>query len=105
AADKLCRKLELDLAAYQGKELYDATTPGPDGLRRITRRLDRGSLDDLRALAQSFTAQPRAVFIAAVVEPPSVLLAVSADAGIDAGKVLKSALTQAGGRGGGTARA
>jgi alanyl-tRNA synthetase len=105
AADKLCRKLELDLAAYQGKELYDATPPGADGIRRLTKRLDRGSLDDLRGLAQSFTAQPRAMFIAAVAEPPSVLLAVSADAGIDAGKVLKSALTQAGGRGGGTARA
>jgi alanyl-tRNA synthetase len=105
AADKLCGKLELDLARYQGKELYDATPPGADGIRRLTKRLDRGSLDDLRGLAQSFTAQPRAMFIAAVAEPPSVLLAVSADAGIDAGKVLKSALTQAGGRGGGTARA
>jgi alanyl-tRNA synthetase len=33
-----------------------------------------------------------------------VLLAVSADSGIDAGKVLKAALTQAGGRGGGNPR-
>jgi alanyl-tRNA synthetase len=31
-------------------------------------------------------------------------MAVSADAGIDAGKVLKAALTEAGGRGGGSAR-
>ena len=37
-------------------------------------------------------------------EPPSVMLAVSQDAGIDAGKLLKAALTEAGGRGGGTAR-
>jgi alanyl-tRNA synthetase len=33
-----------------------------------------------------------------------VLLAASADAGIDAGKVLKSALSQTGGRGGGNPR-
>jgi alanyl-tRNA synthetase len=33
-----------------------------------------------------------------------VLLAASADSGVDAGKVLKSALTEAAGRGGGNAR-
>jgi alanyl-tRNA synthetase len=32
------------------------------------------------------------------------LLAVSEDAGVDAGKVLKAALVEAGGRGGGTSR-
>jgi alanyl-tRNA synthetase len=104
AADKLRRKLELDLAAYQGKELYQNTAPGPDGMRRVVRRADRGSLEELRAIAQSFTAQPKAVFIAAVADPPSVLFAVSEDAGIDAGKLLKAVLTEAGGRGGGTAR-
>jgi len=103
AAEKSRRKLELDLAAYQGRELYQGTTPGPDGVRRVTRRAARGSLEELRALAQSFTAQPKAVFLAALNEPPSVLLASSADSGIDAGKTLKSALAEAGGRGGGSA--
>ncbi len=104
AAEKSRRKLELDLAAYRGKELYGATVPGPDGVRRVTERLARGTLEDLRAVAQNFTAQPRAVFLATLSEPPSVLLAVSGDAGIDAGKQLKAALTAAGGRGGGTSR-
>jgi alanyl-tRNA synthetase len=104
ANEKVRRKLELDLAAYQGRELYETTAPGPDGLRRVSRRVDRGSLEELRSIAQSFTAQPRAIFRAALADPPSVLLAVSADAGIDAGKVLKAALAEAGGRGGGTAR-
>ena len=104
AADKARRKLELDLAAYRGRELYEATAPGPDGIRRVTRRAERGSLEDLRAVAQSFTAQPKAVFLAAIDDPPSVLLAVSENAGIDAGKSLKAALTEAGGRGGGTPR-
>jgi alanyl-tRNA synthetase len=104
AAEKQRRKLELELAAYQGRELYQNTVPGADGIRRITRRADRGSLEELRALAQSFTAQPAAVFLAALNGPPSILLATSADSGIDAGQTLKAALAEAGGRGGGAAR-
>ena len=104
AGEKARRKLELDLAAYQGRELYLATPPGTDGVRRVTRRVAKGSLEELRAIAQNFTAQPKAVFIATLADPPSVLLAASADAGIDAGKVLKAALAEAGGRGGGSAR-
>ena len=104
ANDKARRKLELDLAAYQGRELYLATAPGADGVRRVTRRVVKGSLEELRAIAQNFTAQPKAVFIATLADPPSVLLAASADAGIDAGKALKAALAEAGGRGGGNAR-
>jgi len=104
AADKARRKLELELAGYQGKELYENTRPGPDGVRRVVRRADRGSLEELRAVAQSFTAQPKAVFFAVLAEPPSVLLAASEDAGVDAGQRLKAALAEAGGRGGGTAR-
>ena len=102
--EKARRKLELDLAAYRGKELYETTAPAADGLRRVVHRLERGGLEELRAIAQSFTAQPKAVFVAAVADPPSLLLAASEDAGIDAGKVLKSAVTAAGGRGGGTVR-
>jgi alanyl-tRNA synthetase len=104
AAEKSRRKLELDLAAYQGKELYTDTAPGPDGVRRALQRLERGNLEDLRAVAQNFTAQPQSVFTATLSDPPSVLLATSADSGLDAGKLLKTALTEAGGRGGGNPR-
>src|SRR5579864_8704756 len=103
-ADRLRRKLESELARYQGRELYDATAPGANGLRCVVRRLAKGTLDELRPLAQSFTAQPKAVFIAAIEQPPTVLLATSADSGLDAGKTLQPLLTQAGGRGGGSAR-
>jgi alanyl-tRNA synthetase len=44
------------------------------------------------------------VFLATAEQPPSVLLAVSADAGLHAGNLLKAALANAGGRGGGNAR-
>jgi alanyl-tRNA synthetase len=104
SADKERRKLELDLARYQGQELYAGAVPGPDGVRRMVRRAATGGLEQFRALAQSFTAQPKALFLATLADPPSVLLASSADAGVDAGQALKAVLAEAGGRGGGTAR-
>ena len=104
ATEKARRKAELELAVFRGRELYEATAPGADGLRRHRTRLRQASAEDLRALAQSFTAQPQAVFAAALEDPASILYAVSADTGIDAGKALKGALAEAGGRGGGTAR-
>ena len=102
--DKLRRKLEAELAQYQGRDLYAGTAPDDTGLRRVVRRLPSGNLENLRTLAQSFTAQAKAVFVAALDEPPAVLLAVSADSGVDAGSLLKAALARAGGRGGGNAR-
>jgi alanyl-tRNA synthetase len=104
SSDKTRRKLELEIAAYKGKDLYETTAAGPDGVRRHVQRLTDGSMESLRALAQSFASQPRAVFAAALENPPALLFAVSADAGIDAGQVLKELLAAAGGRGGGTAR-
>ena len=104
SGEKARRKVELDLAAYRGRELYRETAPAADGLRRVIERLERGNLEDLRAVAQNFTAQPKSVFLAVMKEPPSVLLAASEDAGVDAGKLLKAAVTEAGGRGGGNAR-
>jgi alanyl-tRNA synthetase len=102
--ERSARRLAAELAGYQGKELYAATAPDDAGIRRVTRRLPAGSFDDLRPLAQSFTAGSKALFAGVIEDPPSVLVAVSADAGVDAGKVLKQALTAAGGRGGGSAR-
>ena len=103
-AEKAARKLASDLAVYRGRELYHATAPDAAGFRRATERIAAGNLEELRAMAQSFTAQPRAVFLAVVEQPPSVLLAVSEDSGMDAGQAVKAAVAAAGGRGGGTAR-
>ena len=104
AADKARRKMEVELAGYRGRELYEAAPAGPDGVRRHVRRVAGGSMEELRALAQSFTEKPHAVFTAAMEKPPAILYAVSADAGVDAGKALQKALAETGGRGGGTAR-
>jgi len=102
--EKARRKLEMDLAVYQGREVYEATPPGPDGIRRHVRRMAAGSMEELRALAQSFTAQPKAVFVAILEKPAAVLYAASVDSGIDAGQAVKQALAGVGGRGGGNAR-
>jgi alanyl-tRNA synthetase len=94
----------LDLAAYRGRELYSQTDPSPDGVRRVVQRVERGSLEELRAVAQNFTAQGKAVYVAALADPPSVLLATSADSGVDAGQLVKVAVAETGGRGGGNPR-
>jgi alanyl-tRNA synthetase len=102
-AEKTRRKLEEEAARYRAKELYEATPPDAGGLRRMVRRGGH-RMEDLRLLAQNFTSHPRAIFVGAVDEPPSVLLAASADSGLDAGKTLKDLLAASGGRGGGSAR-
>jgi alanyl-tRNA synthetase len=102
--EKQRRKLETELAEFQGRELYAATIPDAAGMRRVTRRSPSGTLEDLRTTARSFIAQSKAIFIAVLDQPPALLLAVSADAGLHAGQILKAALAAAGGRGGGDAR-
>ncbi len=101
-ADKARKRLARDLAGMRGRELYRSAEAGSNGLRKVSRRLEQGPIgDDLRSEAQGFIANPRAVFVAWVESPAAVLLAVSDDAGIHAGNVLKPLLAECGGRGGG----
>jgi alanyl-tRNA synthetase len=94
-ADKARRKVANELAALQGKALYDATPAGPDGVRR---HLYRGPLsDEIRTQAQVFTAQPKAVFLALCEQPPSLLLAASKDSGVQAGATVKQSVARGGG--------
>jgi alanyl-tRNA synthetase len=101
--DNARRKLEKELAAFRGRERYDAASPDADGIRTIVVR-DAGSMDELKTVAQAALALPRCVVVGALVSPPSVLIAASEDSGVDAGKVLKAELAAAGGRGGGSPR-
>jgi len=50
AAEKTRRKLELDLAGYQGRDLYAGTLPDAGGIRRAVKRLERGSLEASRSV-------------------------------------------------------
>ena len=104
AANAARRELEETVAGYQARELYASTAPDRRGRRIAVVREARGSLERLRPLAQAFAALPAAVFVAAVQEPPAVLVAAAADAGLEAGRVLGTALERNGGRGGGGPR-
>lgn len=101
ALEKERMRLAVELARREGRDLFAAAVAGDDGLRRITQT---GLIDDaMRARAQAFVAGGKAVFLAVCENPPSLLLAASADAGIHAGERMKAALAAAGGRGGGNA--
>ena len=97
--EKTCLRLSTELAKREGGELHAATAPGEDGIRRVTQN---GSIDDaVRARAQAFVAGGKAVFLAVSEDPPSILLAASADSGVHAGNRVKEAVSAVGGRGGG----
>ena len=98
------RELQGELDLCRARELYTAAAPESTGIRRVTVQEDGPSVDSLRGLARAFISMPRAVFVGAVASPPAVVLAASADTGIDAASLLKSLLTSVGGRGGGSAR-
>lgn len=101
--DKARRKLALELAGFHGRQRYLATLPDEQGLRRYDERVP--TLDEeTRALAQSFIAGERAVFLAIAEESLALLLAVSADSGRHAGNLLRPILDHVGGRGGGNAQ-
>jgi alanyl-tRNA synthetase len=96
------RKRGEELAKYQARERYDAAVPDANGVRRITEAAT--SMDPLRAMAQAISALPNATYVGTVASPPGIVFAASADSGINAGELLKSALSANGGRGGGSPR-
>ncbi len=101
-AEKERTRLATALAGFEGRELYGNTLPDEDGIRRIT--LPVAAIDgSVRAKVQAFTAQGRGVALAVGDDPAGVLLAASADSGVNAGSVLKSIWASAGARGGGSA--
>ncbi len=104
AIEKSLRKAQVELAGFRGRQLYESTPPDADGIRRHIERAGNGSAEERSALARNFTAQPNAIYVAVVQNPPSVIYAVSADTGIHAGQAIKQALAAVGGRGGGNAQ-
>ena len=98
------KRLEGELAVHQARALYDMTAATSGGVRVAVLRRDGGSLEEIRPFAQAFAALPKTVFVAAVLSPPTVLVAAADDSGVDAGNLLKPALAAAGGRGGGSPR-
>lgn len=96
------RRQERELAAFRARALYDAAPASARGVRIVMHA--GASMDELRALAQGITTLPKAALVGTVAEPPALLVAASEDTGVDAGRVLREAVTSAGGRGGGSPR-
>ncbi len=98
------RELDERLAGYRATELYGSAEPGVSGVRIVVVREDVGPIERLRPLANAMVAMPAALFVGATAKPPSLIVAAAADSGLDAGRLLKTALESVGGRGGGNAR-
>ena len=98
------RRLENELHAYHARERYERATPDADGVRRVVERRADGTPDEWRSFALAYCELPKAVFVGVTERPPAILVAASSDAGLDAGKTLKTAIATVGGRGGGSPR-
>ncbi len=104
-AESARRRLAETLDQYRARELHATTPADALGTHRAVQRCVSGtSLEDMRGLALAFAALPHAVFVAATESPPALLLAASDDSGVNAGEVLRAAVTALGGRGGGSPR-
>ena len=98
------RYAEAELDRYRAAELLAAVVPDDAGVRQVLVRVEQGSAERLRGLAQAAAALSRAVFIGVVASPPMIVVAAAEDSGRDAAAMLKRMLAPAGGRGGGTQR-
>ena len=96
------RKRGDELAKYQARERYDAATSDANGVRRISETA--ASMDPLRAMATAMALLPKVIYTGTVAAPPGIVFAASADSGVNAGELLKAALSANGGRGGGSPR-
>jgi len=102
-AESVRRKLERELAEHRARELHARTAPDERG-RRMAVVTDADSMDTLRVLAQVYATLPGAVLVGMVGNPPALIFAAAEDTGIDAGRILREAVTSVGGRGGGSPR-
>jgi len=97
--EKANQRFASEIAQREGRELWNATAPSADGIRRL---VQRAAIDDaMRTRAQAFAAEGKAAFLVVSANPPAILLAASADSGIHAGERVKAVVSAAGGRGGG----
>ncbi len=105
-AESQRKRIQAELNGYRAREFYDALAGDhKDSLRVAVVRLDeRMTADEMREFAPAFAALPRAVFIGASPAARVVIVAASADSGLDAGPMLKPVLAAVGGKGGGSAR-
>jgi alanyl-tRNA synthetase len=99
------KKLGAEVAVSRARMLAEGVEPDGNGIRRVVLTSHGYDADELRAIGQAMGAIPGVRFVATLEAPPTVFVAAGPDSGWDAGAVLKAALAEVGGRGGGSARA
>jgi alanyl-tRNA synthetase len=94
--------LEGELAGHRVRALLTAAPLDAEGVRRVAYQAVDESPTLLRAMAQAVAAETKAVLV--ITSASSILIGTSTDSGVDAGALLKAALAEQGGKGGGSAR-
>ena len=97
------RRLQQELARHEARERWAQAVPDAKGIRRIRLTVD-GPVKDAELLAQQCVALGACLICVTNTHLGGVLLATSADTGVDAGQTLRAALQAVGGRGGGSPR-
>jgi alanyl-tRNA synthetase len=96
------KRMRKSLAGARAAGLVERVAPDGAGVRWVVLRGVGAELEETRALAPAVAALPRAALLAALHDPPTVIVAASPDSGVDAGRALREALAAVGGRGGGS---
>lgn len=98
-SEKHKQRLETEAATQTGLDLYASTSPDADDIRRWL--ASEATIDEnIRAKAKAFASKPKAICL--VHSGDGLLIACSSDAGVNAGALLKLALSKFGARGGGS---
>lgn len=97
------KRLQQELARYEAQSLWQQAGVDAKGVRRVRVRTD-APVKDSEPLAQQLTALGSCAVLVTHAASGGVLLAASADSGVEAGPALKAALQAVGGRGGGSPR-
>lgn len=98
------KKVKGELAVYEARKYWENAQPDAGGIRRLHIAMNGGPVKDQEALAQAIVTLGGAVAVITSTAPVGVMLATSADTGVDAGQTIRAAVTPLGGRGGGSPR-
>jgi len=100
-SDKVRRNLAAELAEMRGQQRFAATQPDSIGRYLWIEELEELN-EDARISANSFLLNPGTMAVLTSRSGLAVFFGASPTLGLDCGKILKSALSQMGGKGGGS---
>jgi alanyl-tRNA synthetase len=98
-SEKQKQRMEAEAATRAGTDLYASIKPDSDGIRRYLASEPEIN-ENARTKAKAFVGQPKAVCL--LHSADGILLVCSPDSGVNAGALLKQALSKFGARGGGS---